>query len=205
MKVLEEMKGVVDSIINSYEDRIAFVEEINQEVEKMLEDFHQNLEKEREERERINNQLRETLARNESLRRKDFDRMMGGILSSRKKREEEVEKIQKTVRKKLKASLSEYKKMASGLRRSLSNFSEGLSTSNISRIEKAKRDFEKIKKEREKRREGVELLLKKSQDTLSDFRKERERIRESLKKLASCGKNLKVRDFKETIKNLSKK
>ena len=70
----------------SYDARTKFVNEIVEDTHKMLDGF-------RGKREEMSDNLREVLAKSESLRKKDFNIMMRDILLTQQKREENVKKM----------------------------------------------------------------------------------------------------------------
>ncbi len=70
----------------SYDARTKFVNEIVEDTHKMLDGF-------RGKREEMSDNLREVLAKSESLRKKDFNTIMRDILLTQQKREENVKKM----------------------------------------------------------------------------------------------------------------
>jgi len=87
MPSVREMEYIVQNVFSSYEARIQSIESIFDATHQILKDFQEPFFDTKQERESINAQLREHLARNESLRKKDFDNMMQGILSIQDERE----------------------------------------------------------------------------------------------------------------------
>ena len=75
MNNAEDMRKLTEEIVSSYESRISAVCTIIDNTHQMLDDF-------REKRSAMSTQLRETLAKEDSLRKKDFDIMMKEILES---------------------------------------------------------------------------------------------------------------------------
>jgi len=80
------LKNLAEDIMVSYDARTKFVGEIVEDTHKMLDGFRKN-------REEMNDNLREVLAKSESLRKKDFSAMMQDILLTQHKREENVKKM----------------------------------------------------------------------------------------------------------------
>ena len=80
------LKNLAEDIIVSYDSRVRLVGEI-------VEDTHKTLDEFRAKREEMNDNLREVLAKSESLRKKDFNAMMQDILLTQQKREENVKKM----------------------------------------------------------------------------------------------------------------
>lgn len=80
----DHVKELAQNVAASYDARVAFVRAIVEETHELLERF-------RRERERMATVLRESLAKSESLRKSDFNRMMEGILAVQHAREESVQ------------------------------------------------------------------------------------------------------------------
>ena len=74
---------IAKDIVASYEARINVVQAIVEDTRKLLEEF-------RNRREKMSQGLREALSKHESLRKKDFDKMMGDIVGLQSWREENV-------------------------------------------------------------------------------------------------------------------
>jgi hypothetical protein len=90
--------GFFNNIIASYETRIQKIQSAFQSSENILEsshflfdNVHTSLNDLRKEREILNSRLSETLAKNGSLRKKDYNSMMSGILSTLDEKEKEAE------------------------------------------------------------------------------------------------------------------
>ena len=168
------MRELVQAIIASYEARIASVETIFEATHKMLEGF-------KSQREKVRSELREILARGESLRRKDFDAMIGGVLSYQDKKEGEVKSA-------IRKYLREQKEMAAALK-------EGLAKGESIRLE----DFRTMLKGIQDRQREREQEVK---EILADFRKDQEEMVQELRKLLAGGESLRIKDFKATLKNI---
>ena len=80
------LKNLAEDIIASYDTRVRVVGEIVEDTHKMLDGF-------RERREEMSGNLKDVLAKFESLRKKDFNAMMQDILLTQQKREESVKKM----------------------------------------------------------------------------------------------------------------
>jgi len=80
------LKDIADDIIASYEARVKVVGGIIEDTHKILDEFGKK-------REEMSDNLREVLAKSESLRKKDFNAMMQDILLTQHKREENVKKM----------------------------------------------------------------------------------------------------------------
>ena len=86
------LKDIADDIIISYEARVRVVGGIIDDTHKMMDDF-------RGKRETMAKELQEILAKCESLRNKDFDRMMTDIVSRQNEREKQVKEMLENFRK----------------------------------------------------------------------------------------------------------
>ena len=84
--VKNNLKNLAEDITASYDARAKIVGEI-------VEDTHQMLDGFKEKRQEMSDNLREVLAKSESLRKKDFSAMMQDILLTQHKREENVKKM----------------------------------------------------------------------------------------------------------------
>lgn len=82
----EEVKNLTVGVVASYDERICAVGDI---IEKSLEMLDQH----RQAEQTVQSELRETLAKVESLRKKDFDCLMGPILDHQEKREKEIKQF----------------------------------------------------------------------------------------------------------------
>lgn len=171
MGMAEEMKRLAWEIAASYEARVSSVEQIIEATHEMLEAF-------RGQREAMRTQLRETLARASSLRRRDFDAMMQGILARQEEREKAVKRM-------VKAYLREQREMAMGLRERLAKSeSEGIG------------DFKAMVEDIRARQLERELEIK---TLLAHFRNEQEEVASALRKLLSNGGSMRVKEFKATL------
>ena len=77
---------IAKDIVASYEARLKVVQATVEDTKRLLEEF-------REKRERMSQELKEALSKHESLRKKDFDKMMEGILVAQSSREENVKQM----------------------------------------------------------------------------------------------------------------
>lgn len=80
------LKNLARDIVASYDTRVKIVGGIVEDTHKMLDGF-------RGKRQEMSDNLREVLAKSESLRKKDFNTMMQDILLTQQKREESVKKM----------------------------------------------------------------------------------------------------------------
>lgn len=154
---------IAKDIVASYEVRIKVVQAIAEDTRRLLEEF-------REKRERMSRELKEALAKHESLRKKDFDKMMEDILIAQSTREENV--------KQMLADFQEEEMTVVG------NLKEMLKKGEKLRLKDFKRTLAKIREEQEIRQKetpgqiNAELTQMRAevQEMLENFKKEREKV-----------------------------
>lgn len=185
MPLAEDMKNVVESIISSYEARIQSIGAIFDTTHQLLEGFQDNLLDTRQERERINGQLRENLAKNESLRKKDFDNMMRDILSAQGQREKQVRSL-------LKSYLDEQKEVAKVLTESLGRVKDALSGGQAQRVKEFQAAITEILAKQDQRKQEVSSELK-------EFQKNQRQMARRLKGLLAKGGELRIKDLKSML------
>ena len=122
-----DLDSFFKSIITSYEDRIQKIqnafqssENITESTHNLFDHVHHSLSNLKAEREMVNSRLCEILAKNGSLRKKDYNTMMSGILGFLELKEKDAEsqfsnfiESQKDTAKILKNSILDIKDMAS--------------------------------------------------------------------------------------------
>ena len=124
-------------------------------------------------------QLRDTLARAASLRRRDFDAMMQAILAGQEERQERVKEA-------MRGYLREHKATAQALK-------EALAKDEAKRVGTVKELLGGIMARQEEREREVRALL-------AEFRKEQEQVARALGGFLSNGGSIKVKDFKGTLR-----
>ena len=185
-----DTENIVDNIISSYETRIESVEALFETSHQIFQNFQDCLFDTRQEREKINNQLRENLAKNESLRKKDFDQMMSVISSHQDQSEREVKSLSKTY-------LTEQTRLARELREGLRSFKDALAKGEAQRVREFQTLIKEIFAEQEKRKEEVVSKLK-------EFQKEQQGMAKMLKSLLAKGRELRIRDLKLMLADFKK-
>ena len=121
MITVEQMRDVTQDLISSYDARVDAIGTIIDNTYQILEDF-------KDKREKLSAELKETLAKKESLRKKDFDGMMNGILLDQEKKEREIKQSMKNF-------LEDQKKQASELK-------DALTKGEVERMKKAQIEIE---------------------------------------------------------------
>ena len=174
MGIAEDMKRIAEDLVFSYQSRISTVSTIIENTNQLLEDFKTR-------RNEMSNHLKETLAKEESLRKKDFDKMMNNILSHQDEREKEVKDLLKTF-------FEEQKEIAEVIKK------------NLAKGEKVRiDDFKKMLQDIQARQKARENEVK---TVLMEFQKEYKEMAESLRSLLNKGEAVRIKDFKEMVKNI---
>mgnify|MGYP001561423793 CR=1 FL=1 len=166
------MVHLARELLASYEARVSSVEQIIEATHEMLETF-------RGQREAMRAQVRETLARAASLRKRDFDAMMRGVLA---RQEEHERAVKETIR----DYLAEQKALAATLRGAL----DGGGAERIGSLKELLREIETS-------REARELEVKR---LLAGYRREQEELARALQRLLSNGSSVRVKEFRATLK-----
>ena len=169
------MRDLANSIIDSYEIRVKTVNGLMEQAYHFLGNFHAELEE-------MIVQLKDNLAKSESLRKKDFDRMMSGLMVGRRSSEEIAEKV-----------FQNFQKEEQEMIRRLRNITVFGGRSNPDDMKMIKEDILNRQKERET---GIVQALKRIQ-------MEQEELKTALKKLLEKGETVKLRDFKLMLRSIS--
>ncbi|MGB8657713.1 MAG: hypothetical protein WCE90_08005 [Candidatus Zixiibacteriota bacterium] len=167
MRTVEEMKNLTQGLIASYDAQVGAIGAIIDGTYQVLDDF-------KDKRTRLSNELRETLAARQSLRKRDFDRMMNGILSHQEEKEKEVKRN-------LRGFIEEQRRQARELK-------DALSKGKVERMRKTQIEIGKNVA-------GIKKLLE-------NFGDQQRELTEELRKLLTKGKDLKIEDMKGVIRNL---
>jgi len=185
MLLAAEKENVLENIISSYEARIQSVEAFFDVTGQIFQDFQESLLSTRQEREKINNQLRENLAQNRSLRKKDFDRMMSVISSYLDESEQEVRQLSHKY-------LNEQTKLAQQLREGLRNFKDALIQGQAQEVGELQTLIRQILTRQDESK--IEVTSK-----LKEFQQGQQQTSKMLKELLTRGEELRIRDFKAML------
>ncbi|MDI6889692.1 MAG: hypothetical protein QMC83_01955 [Thermodesulfovibrionales bacterium] len=168
----KEFRNIIEEIVGSYGSKVKAVTSLIKEVTQRIRNYHI-------EQEQMANRLKDILAKNECLRKKDFDTMIDGIRSQQEAREKEASQI-------VEDFCREEEETVAKLR-------EILTVKSPSALE----DFEILKekmlnrpKERERR---VSQMLK-------DFHRDQEELDTALRMLLEKGPSVRIKDFKAMVK-----
>lgn len=189
--------GFFDNIISSYENRIQKIQTAFQSSENITEsshflfdNVHSSLNDLRKERDLLNSKLCETLAKNGSLRKKDYNTMMSGILCSLDEKEKEAET-------QFLSFIEAQKETAQALKTSLLGIKDITSPDVTEKINLVKLQLSRISELQETRKETV-------MKSFSDFQKLHNRMIGSLNDLLSKGDQIHIHDIKKIKDQLIK-
>ena len=185
--------GFFNNILTSYETRIQKIqtafqssENITESSHSLFDNVHQSLNDLKKERDILNSRLCETLAKNGSLRKKDYNTMMSGILDALDEKEKEAES-------QFLNFIEAQKTTAQSLKNSLLDIKDIISHDNCEKISIIKEQLSQISKLHEMRKEKVLKVF-------MDFQKMQNRIMECFETLIKKGHDILIRDIKN-VKN----
>ncbi len=185
--------GFFDNIITSYESRIQKIqtafqssENITESSHSLFDNVHQSLTGLKKERDLLNAKLCETLAKNGSLRKKDYNTMMSGILGILDEKEKEAQN-------QFLNFIEAQKETAQSLKNSLLGIKDIGSKDASEKIMIIKEQLSNISKLQEYRKEAV-------MKTLIEFQQMHNKIMECLEDILEKGSHVLIQDIKK-IKN----
>jgi hypothetical protein len=183
-------------IIDSYETRIASVEELMTTAYQTTVNSGDSFAILDEERERLETGLQQTLAKNCSLRKKDFERLLERLLSEANTNRAKIDEERNLVRVKVKEYLDEQKQLAKSLRLHLIGLvQEKTSNNSLDTI------IGNIKSCYEDKCQRLFSILRDFQTRLETFQKEQSEINSKLKRLTERGELLSLEDLRELEAN----
>ena len=174
METGEALRHLADSILDSYELRVLTVNALMKQAWGFLRDYRMEMEE-------MILQLRENLSRSESLRKRDFDRMIRDILERRQQKE--VGAIR---------GIERFQEEESEMVRRLRTIIERGGSSSLEDVAAIKSDILKRQKEREKD------IIK----ALKQFQLEQEELKTALRRLLSKGEKVRIKEFRLMLKGL---
>ena len=184
--IVSQPSRLTEDIISSYEERIAGDQSIFDTTHELIEGFQDSFLDTKQEREKLKAEVRENLAKSESLRKKDFDNMMQGILSAQEQKEKEVRDL-------LKNYLNEQRAMAHTLRDNLAEIKGALTKGEAIRVKEFQGIIKEILARQDERKDEVASGLK-------DFQKAQQEMAKRLKELLAKGSELRIKDLKSMLK-----
>jgi len=194
------MKELVLDLINSYEHRVVTVESLINSAFETVVDSDEGLSQAYNTTQKLRMDLRETLVRNCSLRRKDFDACTSMVFSRIDKKKMDIENERKQIREILKAYLGKQKELVIALKEQLAKFSLG--SSNKDSLELLLSDIKTSQKEEGER---TFSLLRDIQFRLNTFRIELADLNSNLQRILERGELLKLDDFRQLQSTMAQK
>ena len=181
--------GFFDNIITSYESRIQKIqtafqssENITESSHSLFDNAHHSLNDLKKERDILNTRLCETLAKNGSLRKKDYNTMMSGILCVLDEKEKEAER-------QFLNFIEAQKETAQSLKNSLLGIKDITSQNNCDKISIIKEQLSQISKLQEMRKDAV-------MKTFLDFQQMHNNMMACLEHLLEKGDHILIQDIK---------
>jgi len=179
-----------DNIISSYETRIQKIqsafqssENLTESTHSLFDNVHNSLSDLRKERDVLNSKLCETVAKNGSLRKKDYNTMMSGILNALDEKEREAESQFLTF-------VETQKETAQSLKNSLLSIKDITSQNAREKIAMVKEQLSRISKLQELKKEAT-------MKTFLDFQQMHYRMMICLEHLLEKGDHILVQDIKK--------
>ena len=188
-----DLDRFLENIITSYEERIQKIqtafessENISESSHSLFDNVHLSLNNLKKERDNLNTRLCETLAKKGSLRKKDYNLMMSGILGALDEKEKEAEN-------QFLNFIEAQKETAQSLKNSLLGIKDIPSNNTSGKISMIKDQLSQISKMQENRKEVV-------MKTFMDFQQLHNKIMECLESLLEKGDQIHIQDIK-SVKN----
>jgi hypothetical protein len=180
-----DSENLVDNVFTSYEARIRSVECFLDTASSVLENFDDSLLHVRGEYEQISEQLRDNLAKNGSLRKKDFDSMMRVVVADQDCRGQEVRELSRRY-------LEEQTELAHELRGRLRDFTGALAQGEPAKVTENHQAIMDLFTRQQQRSEDVVTRLKESQ-------KKQQETAGMLRGLLAKGRELRINDLKSML------
>ena len=185
MPIEEDIDNTIENIISSYEAKIRSIGAIFDTTHRLLNSFQVSFLDTGRQREILNAELRENLAQNESLRKRDFDNMMQDILSTQDEREKQVRDL-------LNSYLDEQKEMAAILRSNLAKVKDALAQGHAQRAKEFQGAIKEILAKQEERK--CKAILK-----LEEFQQGQKDMLTGLRQLLDKGSEIRIKDLKSML------
>lgn len=186
IELKDEMNDTIKNEIFSLANEIQSINSISDVTHQLIEDFQDSFIDQKQEREKANIELRENLAKNNSLRRKDFDKMLKEIIAIQDESEKEVRSM-------VKVYLNEQREITHSLIENLGKFKNACIRGEFQEIKKLYDLIHQINSKQEKKKDVVTSKLK-------EFQKEQQKFTSQIKELLIKENNCRVRDFKMMLK-----
>jgi hypothetical protein len=186
------MEDLVLDLINSYEHRVVTVESLINNAYETAIDSDEDLTQAYDTAQKLKDDLRETLVKNCSLRRKDFNSVAALVFGSIDKKKLEIENERKLIREILKAYLGRQKELIAALKEQLIKFSrDGSNKDSLELL------LDEIKTNQKSDGEQTFYLLRDIQYRLKVFRLELADLNNNLQRILARGDLLQLEDFRQ--------
>ena len=172
MEDTEQLRNIVEKIVGSYESKVKVVTSLMREVNQRIRSFHT-------EQEQMTDSLKHILAKNECLRKKDFDAIMAGIRNQQEAREQEVSQM-----------VEDFCKEEEETAAKLKDILMVRSCSTLEDFRVLKEKMLNRPKERERR---ISRILK-------DFHRDQEELNTALRMLLEKGPSVQIKDLRAMVK-----
>jgi len=186
----KQENNIFENLIGSYESRIQYIEniflksgEVAQSSFDLLQEFNSSLDGYKKEREKVNFELQKCLAQKASLRKKDYNRLMGDILTKLDEKEQEVGKY-------FSVFIGEQKIMTRFLKNGIPAIKESLSNGESGNVKLFREGLEHLTKD-------MEIKKKRVIDQLNGYREMHSKTIEKLKGLLAKEDSIHAKDVKE--------
>ena len=181
-------KETVEDVLASYEARIENLSSVFEVSYSLIDCLPESLLDNKQEKEKINIQLRDLLAKNDSLRKKDYDEMMSSVLSFQEECGEEIKGL-------IKEYFTEERSVALVLKEALKECKDALTRGDIEKIKHVQSALKTLFTKQEERKNEIVSKLK-------EFQREQKEIPRQLTDLVAKGEGLRIRDFKSMISKI---
>jgi len=189
--------GFFDNIITSYETRIQKIQTAFQSTENITESSHSlfdnvqnSINELKKERDILNSRLCENLAKNGSVRKKDYNTIMSGILAVLNEKEKEAER-------QFLNYIEAQKETAQSLKNSLLDIKDITTEDTKDKIITIKKQLSQISNKQEK---GKETVMK----TFTDFQQMHNRMIGCLENLLEKGDHILIKDIRKNMNQILK-
>lgn len=185
---LKAAKETVEDILTSYENRIENISSVFEVSQSLIDCMPESLLDNKQEKEKVNIRLRDFLAKNDSLRKKDYDKMMSSVLSFQEECGEEVRGL-------IKEYFTEERSVALLLKEALKECKDALARGEIEKIKHVQSALKTLFTRQEERKSEIVSRLK-------EFQNEQKEIPRQLTDLLAKGEGLRIEDFKLMISGI---
>ena len=186
MTLKDDMNDTIKNEIFFFENGVQNLNSVFENTNQLIEFFQDSFFDVKQEREMLNIALRENLAKNNSLRRKDFNNMLKDILAIQDESEKEVKNL-------LMNYLTEQKELSHSIIDNLDKFRNACINGKTQEIKKLHALIRQILAKQEERKNEMTSKLK-------EFQKEQQNFTSQFKEFLARGNELRTRDFKIMLK-----